>query len=81
MFVLKKYLRLTWFFAALALLLSHVMCAAAAYQFCALQWCGHYAGCSAPPSTALLLCFPYGTGIVICAVLARIFYKKYLNFR
>ena len=42
---MKKYKRLTCLFAVLAALLSHVMCAAVAYSYCALQWGGQYAGC------------------------------------
>ena len=73
---MKKYKRLTCLFAVLAALLSHVMCAAVAYSYCALQWGGRYAGYSAPASTAFLLCIPYGAGIVICTVLAWFFSKK-----
>lgn len=78
---MKKYKRLTCLFAVLAALLSHVMCAAVAYSYCALQWGGQYAGCSAPANIAFLLCIPYGVGIIICVVLARFFNKKYQNFR
>ena len=35
---MKKYKRLAWLFAALAIVLSHVMCAAVAYNYCTLQW-------------------------------------------
>lgn len=76
---MKNYKRLVYLFAALAILLSNVMCAAAAYSYCMLQWCGQYGGCSAPADTAFLLCIPYGIGIVICAVLALLFHKKYQN--
>ena len=49
---MKNYKRLVYLFAALAILLSNVMCAAAAYSYCMLQWCGQYGGCSAPADTA-----------------------------
>ena len=78
---MKKYRYLVNLFAALAILLSNVMCAAFAYNYCTLQWCGQYAGCSAPANIAFLLCIPYGVGIIICVVLARFFNKKYQNFR
>ena len=78
---MKKYRYLVNLFAALAILLSNVMCAAVAYNYCTLQWCGQYAGCSAPADTAFLLCIPYGVGIIICVVLAGFFNKKYQNFR
>ena len=49
---MKKYRYLVNLFAALAILLSNVMCAAVAYNYCTLQWCGQYAGCSAPANIA-----------------------------
>lgn len=67
---------LSHLFAALAILLSDAMCASVAYGYCDLQWCGQYAGCSAPPSIALLYGIPYGAGIIICCVLAWSFHKK-----
>ena len=74
---MKKYKGLTYLFAALAVLLSNVMCAAAAYNYAALQWCGQYGGCSAPPDTAFLLCIPYGAGIAICVSLVCFFHKRH----
>ena len=73
---MKKYKRLTCLFAVLAALLSHVMCAAVAYSYCALQWGGQYAGCSAPAGTAFLLCIPYGIGVLICAASTWLFNVK-----
>ena len=73
---MKNCKHLSYLFAALAILLSNVMCAVVAYSYCGLQWGGRYAGYSAPPSTAFLLCVPYGIGIVICAALAWAFHKK-----
>lgn len=73
---MKKYKHLTCLFAALAVLLSDVMCAAVAYNYCALQWGARYEGYSAPADTAFLLCIPYGIGIVICAAVAWLFNKK-----
>lgn len=46
---MKKIGRL---FIVLAILLSDIMCAVVAYNYCALQWGGRYAGYSAPASTA-----------------------------
>lgn len=74
---MKKYKRLTYLFTTLAILLSNVMCATVAYNYCTLQWCGQYKGCSAPAGTAFLLCIPYGVGMIICVVLAWFFAKKY----
>lgn len=73
---MKKYKGLTCLFAALAVLLSNVMCAAVAYNYCTLQWCGQYGGCSAPAGTAFLLCIPYGVGVIICVMLACFFAQK-----
>lgn len=74
---MKKYRSLYYGFAALAVLLSDAMCAAVAYSYCQLEWCGRYAGCSAPASTAFLLAIPYTAGIAICAVLSMRFCRKY----
>lgn len=73
---MKKYNCLSGLFAALAILLSDVMCAAVAYNYCALQWCGRYAGCSAPPSVSFVYCIPYGVGITICVILAWFFHWR-----
>lgn len=74
---MRKYLYLTYLFAALAVLLSDVMCAAVAYNYCTLQWGGQYAGYSAPASTAFLLCIPYGCGILVCIILAVLLGRKH----
>lgn len=73
---MKKFQVLSVLFAALAVLLSDVMCAVVAYGYCNLLWCGRYGGCSAPANTAFVYCVPYGAGIVICAVLAWFFSRK-----
>ncbi|WP_322183240.1 hypothetical protein [Neglectibacter caecimuris] len=73
---MKKHKRLARLFALLGLLFSHVMCAAVAYSYCALQWGGQYAAYSAPASVAFLLCIPYGAGIALCSFLAWFFRKR-----
>ena len=73
---MEKYKFLTCVFTDLAILLSDVMCAAIAYNYCALQWGAQYEGWSAPADTAFLLCIPYGAGIIICVLLACFFHKK-----
>lgn len=70
---MKNYKHLTGLFAALAVLLSNVMCAVVAYDYCALQ---RGVGYSAPAETAFLQCIPYGTGVIICAALAWFFHRK-----
>lgn len=62
--------------AALAALLSHAMCAAVAYEYCALQWGGRYAGWSAPAWCAFLLAIPFGLGIAACALAALWLHRK-----
>ena len=52
---MKKYKYLAALYAALAVLLSNAMCAAVAYNYCALQLGGQYAGYSAPADTASLI--------------------------
>lgn len=73
---MKKYKYLSYVFIALAILLSNVMCATVAYNYCSMQWGIKYAGFSAPASTVFLLAIPYAIGIVICVILAWFFSKK-----
>ena len=73
---MNRYRVLRAVFLASAVLLSDVMCATVAYQYCALQWCGRYAGCSAPASSALLLAIPYCAGIAICVILSLFFNRQ-----
>ena len=68
--------KLAVLFAALAVLLSDVMCAVTAYAWCDMVWGGRYLGYSAPPETALIQAVPYLLGIVLCVVLAIVFAKK-----
>ena len=71
--------KISYLFIVLAILLSDIMCAVVAYNYCALQWGGQYAGYSAPASTAFLYVIPYGVGVVLCIILAYLFYKKQKN--
>ncbi len=66
-------------FGLLAILLSDVMCAVVAYNYCKLTFGARYAGYSAPASTAFLLAIPYLAGIVICIILAFAFHRKQSN--
>ena len=63
-------------FWILAVLLSDVMCAVVAYNYCDMLWGIRYAGYSAPAWTAFLAAIPYAVGIVVCLVLAGFFRKK-----
>lgn len=73
---MKKYNYLSYIFVVFAILLSDIMCAAVAYNYCNMQWAIQYKGYSAPASTAFLLLIPYAAGIVICVALAWLFHKK-----
>ena len=63
-------------FWILAVLLSDVMCAVVAYNYCDMLWGIKYAGYSAPAWTAFLVAIPYAVGIIVCVVLAIFFKKK-----
>ena len=63
-------------FIALAIILSDVMCAVVAYNYCAMQWGAKYAAYSAPASVAFLYAIPYGIGIVVCGIVAMVLRRK-----
>lgn len=68
--------KLSIIFSTLAVLLSDIMCAVVAYNYCDLLWGRQYAGYSAPASTAFVYVIPYAIGIIVSVVLAIIFRKK-----
>ena len=76
---MQKYKYLSYIFMALAILLSNVMCAAVAYNYCNMQWKIRYEEYGAPANIAFLLVIPYMVGIVICVILACFFNKKHKN--
>lgn len=63
-------------FLVLAVLLSDVMCAVVAYNYCDILWGMKYAGYSAPVDVAFVYAIPFAIGIVICVVLAWVCRKK-----
>ena len=67
-------------FSILAILLSNIMCAVVAFNYCDMLWGIKYAGYSAPASTAFLLAIPFVIGIVLCIALALYFRKKSRNY-
>ena len=71
--------KLSIVFWVLVALLSDVMCAIVAYNYCDLLWGGKYAGYSAPASTAFIYAIPFAFGIIVCIVLAIIFWKRLPN--
>ena len=63
-------------FLILAVLLSDVMCAVVAYNYCDMMWGIKYAGYSATVSTAFLVAIPFAIAIVVCVVIALYFKKR-----
>ena len=63
-------------FIVLAILLSDMMCAVVAYNFCKMQWGIRYAGFSAPAWVAFLYGIPFAIGIVVCLIVAVVIKKR-----
>ena len=63
-------------FGILAILLSDMMCAITAYNYCDMIWESKYAGYSAPARTAFLSAIPFVIGIAICVAFAIFFKNK-----
>ena len=59
-----------------SVLLSDIMCAVVAWEYCDLVWGGKYAGYSAPPYIAFFTAIPFAIAIIICAVIAMILRRK-----
>lgn len=57
-------------FVLLAIILSDVMCAVVAYNYCTMEWGIRYAGYSAPAWVAFLYAIPFGIGIIVCVIIA-----------
>ena len=57
-------------FWILAVLLSDVMCAVVAWNYCYLKYVPYN---SAPTETAFFLAIPYAVGIAVCVALALFF--------
>ena len=71
--------KLSIIFGILAVLLSDIMCAVVAYNYCDMLWGGQYAGYSAPAGTAFVYAIPFVIGIIVCVVLAFTFRKKVIK--
>jgi len=70
---------LTKLFVILAVILSDVMCTIIAYNYCSLKYSNpsfQRTITSVPASIAYLYAIPFIIGIVVCLILALIFYKK-----
>lgn len=69
--------KLSYLFMALAVVLSDIMCFVVAYNYRGML-CGiEHEGFSAPAGIAFVCGIPFAVGIVVCAVVAYILYKKY----
>lgn len=66
--------KISCLFIALAIILSDIMCAVIAYNYCYLHYFSQYV--SAPESTAFIYSIPFGIAIALCAVLAWVFHRK-----
>ena len=73
MFRMRKLTTCSWI---LAILLSNIMCAVVAWNYCDMQWGIKYAGYSAPASTAFLSAIPFVVGIAVCIALALYFRRR-----
>ncbi len=69
--------KLSIIFGVLAIVLSDIMCAVVAYNYCNINWLGEHGATSAPASVAFLYSIPYVVGIVICSILSVVFWKKH----
>lgn len=68
--------KLSYLFAALAIVLSDIMCFVVAYNYRDML-CGiEHAGYSAPANMAFLYAIPFAVGIIVCVVLIIIFRMK-----
>jgi len=63
-------------FVILAVLLSDVMCAAVAYNYCDMVWGIKFAGYSAPAWIAFLTAIPFAIAIVVCVIIATVLKRK-----
>ena len=63
-------------FFILAVILSDIMCAVVAYNYCNMIWGIKYAGYSAPAGTAFLTSVPFAAAIAVCVILALYFKSR-----
>ena len=70
------YKKLSVLFIVIGILLSDVMCAVVAYNYCDMVYGIEYKGWSAPAYVAYFHAIPFLLGIIFCAVLSFCFFKK-----
>ena len=73
---MKKHRMAGYVFAALAILLSDIMCAVVGYGYSSMVWGIQYAGYSAPAYVAFFTAIPYIIGIIICVIVACVCFRK-----
>ncbi len=73
---MNKFRILRNIFTALALILSHVMCADVAYSYASMLCAIEHKGFSASADTVFLFAVPYAILIIICVILALVLNKK-----
>lgn len=75
--IMKNKKNLSIVFRAITFLLSNLMCATVAYNYCNMLWSIKYEGASAPASVAFLRAIPYLIGIILSGGFAIFFQKQY----
>lgn len=73
---MNKFRILAGVFIIIAIILSDIMCANVAFEYCNMLWGIKYAGYSAPANVAFLLTIPYVIVILICIVFSCAFWRK-----
>ena len=63
-------------FLLIAVILSYIMCAVVAYNYCNIEWQIKVGETSAPANLAYLYAIPFVIGIVLCLTGAVYFEKK-----
>ena len=68
--------KLSFLFAAIAVLLSDIMCFVVAYNYRDMLCSIEHEGFSAPASIAFIYAIPFLVCIIICVILSIRFYRK-----
>ena len=68
---------LSYLFGGMAILLSDLMCAVIAFNYCNMLKEIEYNGASAPASTAFIYGIPFLIGIAVCVILCISFRLKF----
>lgn len=74
--IMNRFRILAVAFIAVAIILSDIMCANVAFEYCNMLWGIKYAGYSAPANVTFLLAIPYVIGILICIIFSYVFWRK-----